>query len=195
MVKSNGFNIRQDCVGAGCSTRWGCQLAEVLPCTAQAEALLPVFYKMGSEISVWAFSHCHRACVSCVPLSTLNACTHTGFIPGSSLHTNTHVCMLQMLKETLPVRTAANADLHCKEQFTRVKSNSWEANIPCGAEGQETGSKDDEQLSKTGWRRAETLWDMQQASTLACSKRVSSHLDAGSPAKSVTHLLVPTGVT
>lgn len=29
-MKSNGFNIRQGCVGAGCSTRWGCQLAQEL---------------------------------------------------------------------------------------------------------------------------------------------------------------------
>lgn len=60
LVKSNGFNIRQGCVGAGCSTRRDCQLAEVLPCTARAEVLLPTSYRMGSEISVWAFTHCHR---------------------------------------------------------------------------------------------------------------------------------------
>lgn len=29
-MKSNGFNIKQGCVGAGCSTRWGCQLAQEL---------------------------------------------------------------------------------------------------------------------------------------------------------------------
>lgn len=71
LVKSNGFNIRPGCVGAGCSTRWGCQLAEVLPCTAWAEALQTMFNKMGSEISVWAFIHCHRTslCVVCLHLT------------------------------------------------------------------------------------------------------------------------------
>lgn len=57
LVKSNGFNIRLGCVGAGCGTRWGCQLAEMHPCTAWAGALLPTFYMTGSEISVWAFTH------------------------------------------------------------------------------------------------------------------------------------------
>lgn len=66
LVKSNDFNIRQGCVGAGCGTRWSCQLAEVLPCTSRAEALLPTFYRLGSEISVWAFTHCHRTSVCVV---------------------------------------------------------------------------------------------------------------------------------
>lgn len=66
LVKNNGFNIRQGCVDAGCSTRWGCQLAEMLPCTARAEALLPTFYRMNSEISVWASTHCHRTSVCVV---------------------------------------------------------------------------------------------------------------------------------
>lgn len=96
----------------------------------------------------------------CAPLSTLKAHTHThtGFTPRSSLHTYTHICMLQMLKETLPARTAD--DLHCKGQATRVKNISWGGNIPCGAVGKETDSWDDEQPSEPGWRREETLWDM-----------------------------------
>lgn len=68
LVKSNGFNIRQGCVGAGCSTRWGCQLAEVLLRTARAEALLPTFCRMGSEIKCLGFYSLPQnicVCVAC----------------------------------------------------------------------------------------------------------------------------------
>lgn len=76
LVKSNSFNIRQGCVGAGCSTRWGCQLAEDLPCTSRAEALLLIFYRMGFH------SLTKNICVCCAPIPILNAhlglaCTHT----------------------------------------------------------------------------------------------------------------------
>lgn len=69
--------------------------------------------------------------------------------------------MLQMLKETLPARTADGDDLHCKGQATRAKSISWEANNQCGSVGKETDSRDNNQPSKPVWRREEALWDMQ----------------------------------
>lgn len=110
LAKSNGFNIRQGCVGAGCSTRWGCQLAEVFPCSSRAEALLPTFYRMGSETSAWAFSHCHRTsvCVVYLYLPRMHICTEGSHLGLACTHTPPHPPphMLQMLKETLPARRA-----------------------------------------------------------------------------------------
>lgn len=72
-----------------------------------------------------------------VPLSTLNAHTHRAHTWVSPAHIHAHAYLLQMLKETLPARTADADDLHCKGQVTKEKSVSWEVNIPSGTVGKE----------------------------------------------------------
>lgn len=101
-------------------------------------------------------------CVLCT--SIYPECMHIrteGSYLGLAAYIYANVYMLQMLKETLPARTADADDLYCKEQATKINSISEEANIPCGTVGKETESKDDEQPSKPDWRREETLWNMQ----------------------------------